>query len=52
MEEIKCAKILNREVICTSEKTTAVEQQCIVVIRAHALESDLTLGADTARNQH
>ena len=52
MEERKCAKILKREVICASEKTTAVEQQRIIVIREHALESDLTLGADSARYQH
>ena len=52
MEGIKCAKILKREVIRASEKTTAVEQHCILVIRAHALESDLTLDADSARYQH
>ena len=48
IEGIKCAKVSKREVICVFEKATAVEHQHIVVIKAHALEENLTLDVGSA----
>ena len=40
-----------REVTCVFGKATTIEQKYSVVIKAHALEADLTLGVGSAKHQ-